>query len=75
MVQGTAPGFGMAFIHKVLESPAAKSRIAIAINRAQQLNPKKFGIPRMATALSRIDQYITSLKIQIPDETESEVEQ
>lgn len=58
------PGVGvaLALAHAVLSDPAVKQRLAIAINKAQQMNPGKYKVPSMATALSRVDEYVASLQ-------------
>jgi hypothetical protein len=49
-------------VHALITHPYVKSRLAIAINRAQQANPKKYGRPSMATAASRVEEYLKSLE-------------
>jgi hypothetical protein len=48
-----------------------KSRLAIAINKAQQINPGKYGAPRMATALYRVEEYLKSLEEHTQTGTET----
>lgn len=55
------------FLKAVYESPDLRSRLAIAVNRAQRLNPGKFGPANMATATSRIESYIQSLGPSTPE--------
>lgn len=45
----------------VMRDPAVRSRLAIAINQAQQTNPAKWGAPSMAKALAKIDIYSSAL--------------
>jgi hypothetical protein len=45
----------------VMRDPAIRSRLAIAINQAQQSNPGKWGAPSMARALAKIDTYSSAL--------------
>jgi hypothetical protein len=55
-------GGTLAFAQAVLSDPAVKQRLSVAINQAQQLNPGKYGSPRMATALSRVNEYVDKLQ-------------
>lgn len=52
----------VALAHAVLSDPVVKQGLARAINKAQQLNPGKYGAPSVATALSRVDDYVNSLQ-------------
>ncbi len=68
-VLGAFAGISADVLHTILSDPKVKTTIAIAINRAQQLNPAKWGAPRMATALSRVEEYQRSLQpVQAPPE-------
>lgn len=49
-------------VHALVSHPYVKSRLAIAINRAQQAQPGKYGKPSMATAASRIEEYLKTLE-------------
>lgn len=51
-------------LHGLLSDPMVKSRLAIAINKAQQANPGKYGAPSMANAMSRVQAYTDALKSQ-----------
>lgn len=52
----------VALMQAVLSDPAVKQRLAIAINKAQYVNPSKYGLPSMATAVSRVDEYLKKLQ-------------
>jgi len=57
-------GAAAAALNAVLSDPMIKSRLAIAINKAQQLNPGKYGIPNVANAISRVEEYRKALNPQ-----------
>lgn len=57
-------GAALALAQAVLSDPAVKQRLAIAINKAQQLDPGKYGVPSMGTAISRINEYTSRLQPQ-----------
>jgi len=61
-VLGAFAGISADVLHTILSDPKVKSTLAIAINRAQQLNPARWGVPRMATAVSRVEEYRRSLQ-------------
>lgn len=42
---------------KVLRDPALRSKLAIAINRAQQNDPARWGAPSMKSAIARVNAY------------------
>ena len=54
-----AAGVGM--LKWVLGDPGVRSRLAIAVNRAQQANPTKWGAPNVGVSLSRVNQVANSL--------------
>jgi hypothetical protein len=57
----------VALMHHTLSSPALRSKIAIAISRARQLNPNRFGPVRYATILARVNSYLDSLENYNPE--------
>ncbi len=57
----------VALMHHTLSSPALRSKIAIAISRARQLNPNRFGPVRYATILARVNSYLDSLANYNPE--------
>jgi hypothetical protein len=61
-VTGNA-GLSMAagILQKIMADPATRSRLAIAINQAQQNNPGKWGKPSMAGAIARVARYADAL--------------
>jgi hypothetical protein len=61
-VAGKPIGAVYSVLSAVLDDPAVRSRLAIAINKAQQNNPSKWGAPNVATSLSRVNEYATSIK-------------
>lgn len=52
---------GAAAMKIIMSDPVVESRLAIAINKAQQANPGKYGAPALTTALSRLRTYRDSL--------------
>ena len=48
-------------IRAMIDHPGLKSRLAIVINSAGKRNPTKYGHPTMATAISRVQEYIDAL--------------
>lgn len=53
------PGMGLVagVMAKVLRDPALRSKLAIAINRAQQNDPARWGAPSMKSAIARVNAY------------------
>jgi hypothetical protein len=61
-IGGKPLGAVYSIMSAVLDDPAVRSRLAIAINKAQQNNPAKWGAPNVATSLSRVNEYAASIK-------------
>lgn len=59
---GTEAASAAAIIAMALRDPMVKSKLAIAINRAQKLFPDKYGAPSMATAGAKLDQYTSAFE-------------
>jgi hypothetical protein len=57
---------GAAALKILLSDPAVQSRLAMAVNSAQKLNPGKYGVPSMLTATARIRNYADSLTPSVP---------
>lgn len=55
----------------ILANPNVRSRLAIAINKAQQLNPQKWGAPSMATAIARVKAYSDSVDAYLANQQAS----
>jgi hypothetical protein len=58
---GLTEGATVGILHRLLDMPSVKSKLAIAINRARQLNPKRFGPARIADANASVDRYLNEL--------------
>jgi hypothetical protein len=54
----------VAAVRATLEQPQIKSRLAYSIYNMQQRNPVKYGLPSMATANARLQNYLDSLSEQ-----------
>lgn len=63
-ITGIAAGLSADFLNAVLGDPKIQTFLAMQINQAQQLNPSKWGVPSMATALSRVEEYRKSLEAE-----------
>jgi hypothetical protein len=61
-----------AVLHKTLSDPVLRSKLAIAINRAQKLNPGKFRAARIGTTMSRINAYLDDLATYIQTTADAE---
>ena len=57
-----ALGVVSGLLRHVWSDPAFKSKLAIAINRAQQNNPGKWGAPNIKTATTRVNTLLESLE-------------
>lgn len=56
-------GLVTGIVKHMLEDPAVKSKLAIAMNGARSANPRKFGAPSIATAVSRVNEYLDGLSV------------
>lgn len=58
-------------LEKVLADPGVRSRMAIAITKAQQNNPQQFGAPNIFTATKRVQSYVNALHQAVSGGTKS----
>lgn len=54
-------GVAASAMQAILSDPVVKSQLARVINKAQQLNPSRYGVPNVAGSLARVDGYLTLL--------------
>lgn len=59
---GSGPlGMAAGVMNHILQNPAVRSRLAIAINQARRQNPARYGRPGIAASMARVDAYANSL--------------
>jgi hypothetical protein len=59
---GAEAASASAIIALALRDPVVKSKLAIALNRTQQLFPKKYGAPNLSANTARIDALLSDLE-------------
>jgi len=63
---GAEAASASALLALALRDPMVKSKLAIALNRAQKLFPEKFGTPNLKSNTVRIDAYLADLEKSLP---------
>ena len=55
-------------MERLISDPTVRSRLAIAINKAQQKNPAKWGAPSLRNAFARVDQVAAAMSGNQPQQ-------